>query len=161
MHYLQLYLRYHTIPASAFPCSACVLASAHGIQGCLVRTTVMGIDGALGKMNLTSSNFDLARKFCANEIQPAPESPRPWAMITVAVCFETAGTTRGLITVVILKSRWSAMGVSGSNAVYTQTGYNEVGLLTFEIEGGMLRKEAPRTKLDSQLSDMPSLGRAL
>jgi hypothetical protein len=49
--------------------------------------------GAFGKMNLTSSNFCLRLKFCAKETQPAPESPRPWAMMTVAVCLVAAGMT--------------------------------------------------------------------
>jgi hypothetical protein len=52
----------------------------------------MGIVGALGKMNFTSSNFCRRRQFSARETQPAPLSPRPWAIITVAVCFLTAGT---------------------------------------------------------------------
>lgn len=60
------------------------------------HTTEMGIGGALGKMNLTSSNFCLLLQFSANDIHPAPESPSPCAMITVAVCFFTAGTTRAL-----------------------------------------------------------------
>jgi hypothetical protein len=54
-------------------------------------TTVIGIVGALGNINLTSWNLFLRRQFSANETQPAPLSPRPWAMITVAVCFVTAG----------------------------------------------------------------------
>jgi hypothetical protein len=41
------------------------------------HTTVMGIVGALGNMNLTSSNFCLRRQFSANVTQPAPLSPRP------------------------------------------------------------------------------------
>jgi hypothetical protein len=74
-------------------------------------TTVMGMLGALGTgrglegvcrdwgenehMNFTSSNFWRRRQFSARDTQPAPESPRPWAMMTVAVCFLTAGTMRG------------------------------------------------------------------
>jgi hypothetical protein len=54
----------------------------------------MGIVGALGKMNLTSSNLDRRRQFSARDTQPAPLSPRPWAMMTVAVCFLTAGIMR-------------------------------------------------------------------
>lgn len=54
----------------------------------------MGMDGAFGKMNLTSSNFCLRRQFSASDTHPAPESPRPWAKINVAVCFLTAGMMR-------------------------------------------------------------------
>jgi hypothetical protein len=54
----------------------------------------MGIVGALGKMNFTSSNLDRRRQFSAREAQPDPLSPRPWAIITVAVCFLTAGIIR-------------------------------------------------------------------
>lgn len=54
----------------------------------------MGMVGALGKMNLTSSNLDRRRQFSARETQPAPLSPRPWAMIMVAVCLVTAGIMR-------------------------------------------------------------------
>jgi hypothetical protein len=57
-------------------------------------TTVIGIEGAFGNMNLTSSNLDLRLQFSANVTQPAPLSPRPWAMMTVAVCFLIAGTMR-------------------------------------------------------------------
>ena len=56
----------------------------------------MGIVGALGKMNLTSSNLDRLRQFSARETQPAPLSPRPWAIITVAVCLLTAGLMRAV-----------------------------------------------------------------
>ena len=45
-------------------------------------------------MNLTSWNLDLRRQFSAKETQPAPESPRPWAIMTVAVCLVTAGMVR-------------------------------------------------------------------
>lgn len=69
-----------------------ILFKAEGVQP--RRTTVIGIDGALGKMNLTSSNLDRRRQFSARDTQPAPLSPRPWAMITVAVCFFTAGIMR-------------------------------------------------------------------
>jgi hypothetical protein len=48
-------------------------------------------------MNFTSSNFCRRRQFSANDTQPAPLSPSPWAMITVAVCFLTAGTIRAVI----------------------------------------------------------------
>jgi hypothetical protein len=58
------------------------------------HTTVIGMAGAFGKINLTSSNFALRRQFSANVTHPAPLSPRPCAMITVAVCFLTAGTMR-------------------------------------------------------------------
>lgn len=54
----------------------------------------MGIVGALGNMNFTSSNFCRRRQFSAREAHPAPLSPRPWAIITVAVCFFTAGMMR-------------------------------------------------------------------
>jgi hypothetical protein len=47
-------------------------------------------------MNFTSSNFCRRRQFSANDTQPAPLSPSPWAMITVAVCFLTAGTIRAV-----------------------------------------------------------------
>lgn len=57
---------------------------------------MMGIVGAFGKMNFTSSNLDLLRQFSASETQPAPLSPRPWAMMTVAVCFLTAGMMRAV-----------------------------------------------------------------
>jgi hypothetical protein len=60
-------------------------------------TTVIGIIGALGNMNLTSSNFCLRLQFSASDTQPAPESPSPWAIITVAVCLFTAGTINELI----------------------------------------------------------------
>lgn len=56
------------------------------------RTMVIGIAGALGKINFTSSNFCRRRQFSARPTQPAPLSPRPWAMITVAVCRLIAGT---------------------------------------------------------------------
>jgi len=46
-------------------------------------------------MNLTSSNFWRRRQFSARETHPAPLSPRPWLIITVAVCLLTAGTMRG------------------------------------------------------------------
>jgi len=57
-------------------------------------TIVMGICGALGNINLTSGNFSRRRQFSAREIQPPPLSPRPWAIMTVAVCFVTAGIVR-------------------------------------------------------------------
>jgi hypothetical protein len=56
----------------------------------------MGMLGALGKINFTSSNFCLLRQFSASPTQPAPLSPRPWAMITVAVCRFTAGMMRAV-----------------------------------------------------------------
>ena len=58
------------------------------------HTTVIGMAGAFGKINLTSSNFALRRQFSAKVTHPAPLSPKPCAMITVAVCFLTAGTMR-------------------------------------------------------------------
>lgn len=54
-------------------------------------TTVIGILGAFGNMNLTSWNLFLLLQFSAKDTHPAPESPSPWAMIMVAVCFVTAG----------------------------------------------------------------------
>lgn len=59
-------------------------------------TTVMGIVGALGKMNLTSWNLLRLRQFSAKSTHPAPLSPRPCAMITVAVCFLMAGMMSGV-----------------------------------------------------------------
>jgi hypothetical protein len=61
-----------------------------------IHTAVMGMLGALGKINFTSSNFCLRRQFSASPTQPAPLSPRPWAMITVAVCRFTAGMMRAV-----------------------------------------------------------------
>jgi hypothetical protein len=57
---------------------------------------VIRIGGAFGNMNLTSSNFCRRLQFSAREAHPAPLSPRPWAMITVAVCFFTAGMMRAV-----------------------------------------------------------------
>ena len=59
------------------------------------HTTVIGITGAFGKMNLVSENFERRRQFSARSIHPAPSSPKPWTKITVAVCLATAGTTSG------------------------------------------------------------------
>jgi hypothetical protein len=47
--------------------------------------------GAFGKMNFTSWNFCRRRQFSASDAQPAPLSPSPWAIMTVAVCLVTAG----------------------------------------------------------------------
>lgn len=58
------------------------------------KLTEMGMAGAFGNMNLTSWNFWRRRQFSASETHPAPLSPRPWAMMTVAVCFVTAGMVR-------------------------------------------------------------------
>lgn len=60
------------------------------------HTTVMGIGGAFGNMNLTSSNFCLRLQFSASPTHPAPLSPSPWAIMTVAVCLFTAGTIKAL-----------------------------------------------------------------
>ena len=65
-------------------------------EGVRRRTTVIGMLGALGKINFTSSNFCRRRQFSASPTQPAPLSPRPWAMITVAVCRFTAGMMRAV-----------------------------------------------------------------
>lgn len=62
----------------------------------LLLTTVMGMFGAFGNMNLTSWNLFLRLQFSARLTHPAPESPRPCAMITVAVCFATAGIVRAV-----------------------------------------------------------------
>lgn len=61
----------------------------------LQHTTVIGITGAFGKINLVSENFERRRQFSARSIHPAPSSPRPWTKMTVAVCLATAGTTNG------------------------------------------------------------------
>jgi hypothetical protein len=88
-------LQYRTI--LAFPSQ-----SSAGYQSCVLsrrtaaHTTVIGIVGAFGNMNLTSSNFDLRRQFSARETHPAPLSPNPCAMMTVAVCFVTAGMVRAV-----------------------------------------------------------------
>jgi hypothetical protein len=37
---------------------------------CIPLLTVMGIDGAFGKTNFTSSNFCLRRQFCASDTHP-------------------------------------------------------------------------------------------
>ena len=77
------------------------------------RTTEMGIGGAFGKINLTSSNFCRRRQFSASETQPAPESPRPWAIITVAVCFLTAGIMRAVGEDMMRSCRSRDWGCSG------------------------------------------------
>lgn len=66
----------------------------------------MGIAGAFGNINLTSSNFCLRRQFSARETHPAPESPRPCAIITVAVCFLTAGIMREVGFDIVFASRY-------------------------------------------------------
>jgi hypothetical protein len=53
------------------------------------------MDGAFGKTNLVSENFERRRQFSAKSTQPAPSSPRPWTKMTVAVCLRTAGTISG------------------------------------------------------------------
>jgi hypothetical protein len=73
---------------------------------------VIGMVGAFGNMNLTSSNFCLRLQFSAKETQPAPLSPKPCAMMTVAVCRFTAGMIRGAA---ITRHRCSK--VSGYHAV--------------------------------------------
>lgn len=55
----------------------------------------MGMTGALGKMNLTSSSLSLLRQFSTWNAHPWPESPRPCEKMTVAVCVLTAGNTNG------------------------------------------------------------------
>ena len=75
-------------------------------EGRGAHTTVMGIAGALGKINFTSSNFCRRRQFSANPTQPAPLSPRPWAMITVAVCRFTAGMMRAVGGGILIYRLW-------------------------------------------------------
>jgi len=55
----------------------------------------MGMTGALGKMNLTSLRFCLWRQRSTASAHPAPESPRPCAKMTVAVCRPLAGKMSG------------------------------------------------------------------
>lgn len=89
-------LQYHTNLAYAFQNSIHNVSLLHPRLNRVLEehTTEIGIGGAFGNINLTSSNFCLLLQFSANDIHPAPESPSPCAMITVAVCFFTAGTTR-------------------------------------------------------------------
>lgn len=57
---------------------------------------VIGIGGALGRTNLTSSNRCLRLFICSTaSAQPAPLSPSPWMKMTVAVCLPVAGSTMG------------------------------------------------------------------
>lgn len=62
-------------------------------------TAVIGIEGAWGKMNFTSSSLSLCRQFSTAEAQPWPVSPRPWKKMTVAVCLEAAGKINGAVRV--------------------------------------------------------------
>ena len=82
-----------------------------GVDG--ERTTLMGIAGAFGNMNFTSSNFCRRRQFSARKTQPAPLSPRPCAIITVAVCRLMAGMMRGFLVVMVADLRsWEDRGRS-------------------------------------------------
>lgn len=84
---------------------------------------MIGILGALGKMNWTSSNLLRRRQFSARNIlrsistyaykryrdayHPAPLSPSPWATMTVAVCRFKAGTIKGLAMAICKLSKLS------------------------------------------------------
>jgi hypothetical protein len=57
----------------------------------------MGIEGACGSTNLTSSSLCLLLQFCTADAHPCPVSPSPWAKMTVAVCFWGAGNTSGAV----------------------------------------------------------------
>jgi hypothetical protein len=67
----------------------------------IFQLAVMGIDGAWGSMNLTSSSFCRRRQFSTADAQPWPVSPRPWMNMTVAVCRATAGKRRGGADIVL------------------------------------------------------------
>lgn len=58
---------------------------------------VMGMLGAWGRTNLTSSSFCRRRQFSTALAQPLPVSPRPWTKMTVAVWPAVAGKTRGAL----------------------------------------------------------------
>lgn len=60
-----------------------------------ITLQVMGITGALGKMNLTSSSLSRRRQFSTWNAHPWPLSPRPCEKMTVAVCVLTAGKING------------------------------------------------------------------
>ena len=69
---------YNVIPAwhchAKVLCKVSIVLGGRGIWG---PTTVMGIIGAFGNMNLTSSNFCRLLQFSASDTHPAPLSPRP------------------------------------------------------------------------------------
>lgn len=46
-------------------------------------------------MNLASFNLDRRLQFSTADAHPWPVSPNPWMKITVAVCLEAAGNTKG------------------------------------------------------------------
>ena len=56
---------------------------------------VIGMTGALGKMNLISLSSGFRCQNWTACAQPLPVSPRPCAKMTVAVCLVTAWKTRG------------------------------------------------------------------
>ena len=88
-------------------------------------TTVMGILGAFGKMNLHSGKRLLSLQFSTTGHHPAPLSPSPWAQMTVEVCLVKAGTIKGFdmtemltIRIILVKmfapSSWQEGGASGA-----------------------------------------------
>ncbi len=98
------------------------------------HTTVIGIAGAFGNINFTSSNFCRSLQFSASDTHPAPLSPRPCAMITVAVCFLTAGTM-------------SAVGFPGGMLVVVVVNLREEGLLL----GSRLSEDSQRLRLEEDV----------
>ena len=64
--------------------------------------TVMGMAGAFGRTNLTWSSRWRLLQFSTADAHPWPESPRPWAKMTVAEWREIAGNESGALYILAL-----------------------------------------------------------